>query len=127
MRLLPSVQFAYNNSIHSATGKTPIELTRRYTPTIRKQIAGVPPVERGENEHTKEHAHALQEGEAEAREIWRHANESAAKYYNKKHQQKIYTIRDRVILSLRYIRIQRASKKLTNKYLGPFTITKKFG
>jgi Chromo (CHRromatin Organisation MOdifier) domain len=57
----------------------------------------------------------------------RDASESAAKYYDKKHQQRIYAVRDNVMLSSRYIRLRRASRKLSDKYLGPFPIIKKLG
>jgi hypothetical protein len=55
----------------------------------------------------------------------RDASESAAKYYDKKHQQRIYAVGDNVMLSSRYIRLRRASRKLSDKYLGPFPIIKK--
>jgi transposase InsO family protein len=51
--LLPAAQFAYNNSVHSATGKTPMQITRRYAPAIRKRIAEDPPMEQGENEDAR--------------------------------------------------------------------------
>lgn len=84
-------------------------------------------MERGENEDAKKHAQLLQEGNEEAKEMWRHASEAAAKYYDKKHQQRIYAVGDNVMLSSRHVRLRRASKKLSDKFLGPFPITKKLG
>jgi hypothetical protein len=36
-----------------------MELTRRYTPAIRRQIAGVPLIEREENEDAKSHTESF--------------------------------------------------------------------
>jgi Chromo (CHRromatin Organisation MOdifier) domain len=104
-----------------------MEVNRRYKPAMRRRDAGDPPLERGENEDAKRHAEALQEGVEEAKEMWRTASESAAKYYDQKHQQRIYAVGDNVMLSSRHIRLRRASKKLSDRYLGPFPITKKLG
>jgi Chromo (CHRromatin Organisation MOdifier) domain len=126
-RLLFVAEFAYNTSVYSATGKTLIKMTRRYTPAVCKKPAEVPPLERGENKAVKQEANLLQEGEKEAKDIWRHASEAAAKYYDKKHQQRIYIVGDSVMLSSRHIRLRRVSKKLSDKCLRPFLITKKLG
>jgi transposase InsO family protein len=59
VRLLPAAEFTYNSSVYSATGKTLMEMTRRYTPAIRRRPAEVPPLERGENEAAKQEADLL--------------------------------------------------------------------
>jgi hypothetical protein len=44
------------------------------------------------------------------------------KYYNRHRKGRSYAIGDEVILSSRNIRIRRASKKLADKFLGPFQV-----
>ena len=44
------------------------------------------------------------------------------KFYNFKHKNKIYKINNKVILSSKNIYMQKASKKLINKYLNSFRV-----
>ena len=44
------------------------------------------------------------------------------KFYNSKYKDKVYKINDKVILSLKNIYMQKASKKLTDKYFSPFRV-----
>ena len=44
------------------------------------------------------------------------------KFYNFKHKNKVYKINDEVMLSLKNICMQKASKKLTDKYLDSFRV-----
>ncbi len=46
------------------------------------------------------------------------------KFYNLKYKNKIYKIRDKVLLLLKNIYIKKVSKKLTNKFLKLFKIKK---
>ncbi len=58
---------------------------------------------------------------------WDEARRTQAKYYDKKVQPRTYSIGDRVWLSGRNIRTIRPSKKLDNKYYGPFRIVDAHG
>ena len=44
------------------------------------------------------------------------------KFYNFKHKDKVYKINNEVMLSSKNICMQKASKKLTDKYLSPFRV-----
>jgi hypothetical protein len=44
------------------------------------------------------------------------------RFYNKKHKDMTFRLGDEVLLSSRHIRMQRPSKKLADKFLGPFRI-----
>ena len=48
--------------------------------------------------------------------------ESMIKFYNFKYKNKVYKMSDEVMLFLKNIYIQKASKKLMNKYLNLFKI-----
>ena len=47
---------------------------------------------------------------------------SMTKFYNCKHKDKVYKVGDEVMLSSKNIHMQKASKKLTDKYLSPFRV-----
>ena len=44
------------------------------------------------------------------------------KFYNFKHKNKVYKMNNEVMLSLKNICMQKASKKLTDKYLNSFRV-----
>ena len=44
------------------------------------------------------------------------------KFYNSKHKDKVYKINNEVMLSSKNIYMQKASKKLTDKYLDSFRV-----
>ena len=44
------------------------------------------------------------------------------KFYNFKHKDKVYKINDEVMLSSKNIYMQKASKKLADKYLNSFRV-----
>ena len=50
-----------------------------------------------------------------------------AKYYNRKHTDKSYKIGDKVMLTLKNIRLRKSSRKLTDKYLKPFKVLEPIG
>ena len=42
--------------------------------------------------------------------------------YNKKHLPRTFAVSDRILLFIRNLRLRRPNKKLSERYLGPFTI-----
>jgi hypothetical protein len=52
---------------------------------------------------------------------------TAAKYYNKKHKDMSYNVRDEMLLSSRNIRTRRACKKLNNRFISLFRVMEKVG
>jgi hypothetical protein len=50
---------------------------------------------------------------------------TAARYYNKKHKDMSYNVRDEVLLSSRNIRTRRACKKFNNRFISLFRVMEK--
>ena len=111
-------QFAINNRQHSATKFSPFQLTRTYTPRM-----GV------------EHRVIKAPAAAEFTECLSRAYDNLVKAHSRILTQTncscsdalTYTIRDRVWLSTNNLRLPRASRKLSERWLGPYSITKLVG
>ena len=122
---LPCAEYAYNQSIHAETGKTPFELVLTYKPDLSVGQPGT--VREGENQLAKEKAEELDDATAQGKEIWSRSREAMAKHYNKKHIEKTYRVGDQVMLAARHIQTKRPCKKLDDKFLGPFRIAQMVG
>lgn len=119
VRLLPMAEFAYNNSVHSATGVTPF-----FAATERHLKMGL-----NLNPH-KSQAIEAAELERKLDAIQKdlklrllQANEKYLTYYNKRHTSREFNVIDKVWLDVQNIATKKLSKKLNNKRLGPYTIT----
>ena len=125
--LLPSAEFAYNQSVHAATGQTPFSMAFKFTPEFRTQIAAKKSMKEGESQSAAERAEQLENSLEKSKELWAKTQESMAKYYNRKHTDKSYRIGDEVMLASKNIRLRKPSRKLTDKYLGPFKVLEPIG
>lgn len=76
----------------------------------------------GESQSAREKAERLERAVEEAKELWIKTQESMTKFYNRKHIGRSYAVGDDVMLSSKNIRMQKASKKLADKFLGPFKV-----
>lgn len=56
------------------------------------------------------------------KQVWEESQAPMSKYYDKKHKKMSYKVGDMVMLASKHIRMRRASKKLADKYLGPFEV-----
>jgi hypothetical protein len=81
----------------------------------------------GDNPAAKEVAERIDESIQEGRSLWEKAQTTMAKYYDRKHKERTYAVGERVMLSTKNIRMRKASKKLTDRYVGPFTILEAIG
>ena len=69
-----------------------------------------------------EHAVTIKAEREQLAERLREASEYQAKYYNQRHAPQRYRVGDEVLLSSKNIHLSRLSKKLDNRFLGPFRI-----
>lgn len=122
--LLPSVEFALNNSKSASTLYSPFYLNYGYNPTIPKTTPFKLDKETPADTPLDMHATL----EMVKRNIKR-AQESQAKYHNEKHDAEEFEIGDPVMLKTDHLHLQydtfRKTKKFTAKYIGPFTIIDK--
>ena len=118
--LLFLAEFAYNNSVHSVTGFTPFFMLYGFHPKIffraeDSSIKGRVPAanQRIQNLHVARQRYS---------ELAKKAHEEQAKYYNKAHIPMTYKIGDLVLLSTKNLRVKRPSKKLSERFAGPFRV-----
>ena len=125
--LLPSAEFAYNQSRNTATRRTPFSMAYKFTPEFRTQIAAKRTMQEGQNQSAEEKAQQLEDSLRESKELWASTRSTMAEYYNRKHVDKSYKIGDEVMLASKNIRLRKPSKKLTDKFLGPFKVIEAVG
>jgi hypothetical protein len=122
---LPLAEFTYNNSVHSTTGLTPFYALYGYHPDIRANIeADVPG---GEAPNARLRVEQLQAEREELAKRWDNAMQAQKKWYDKKHTPMTFALGDKVMLLAKNIRQLRPSKKLADRYLGPFEIAEVVG
>src|SRR3989440_2475418 len=122
---LPQAEFTYNNTVHSSTRVSPFFALYGYNPDFTWDVEDAIP--EGEAPVAHERTAAIKaEGEQLAERL-REASEYQAKYYNQRHAPQRYRVGDEVLLSLKNIRLSRPSKKLDNRFLGPFRIIEAIG
>ena len=118
VRYLPMAEFVYNNSVHASTGMTPFYALYGYHPEFSWDVSTEPPNK--EAPSAKERIEDLLNERKHLEERWRKAVEYQAKPYNAKHTPKHFTMGDYVLLSSKNIKMNRPSKKLVHRFLGPF-------
>ena len=120
---LALAEFSYNNSAHETTGKALFILLYRYLPTLdaRDSAPG-----RGATS-ADERIELLRTERQELAERLQKASETQKKYYDKKHTLIKFKIGDEVMLAAKNIKQLRPSKKLSDKYLGPFKVREVIG
>ena len=58
---------------------------------------------------------------------WKHVSETQTIAYNHKHQPMIYKVENHIWLLTRNLNQQRSSKKLSDKYVGPYMVLSPIG
>jgi len=122
-KLLPLVEFSYNDSWNSSLKTTPFVADLGYHP--RSWVEGVQ-VTDAENTEVKGIQESVEERIELIRKIMAEAQEKYSKQANRKRiVGPNYQVGDMVMLNRKNIRTERAKLKFDSKYLGPFEIVKK--
>ena len=122
-KLLWSTAFTYNNSRNSSTKITPFKALYGYDPELHFDIgdAATP----GEAPAARDRIIRLQELRDKLREELLQSQERQAKYYNQRHQPKLFKRGDLVKLTTRNLRLK--DKKLQPRWIGPFRVLEWIG
>jgi hypothetical protein len=116
--LLPMAEFAYNNSVTTATGLSLFYANYGFHP-MATNPAAVHPL----NPASKGYAHWMHVVHEKTRESLEEAQERMRRYLDPKRKDNpAYQIGDLVMLNGRSIQIRRPSRKLDHKNHGPFQI-----
>lgn len=122
--LLLTAEFAYNSMKHTSSGLAPYEALYGYLPQVDVQLSepktqSIP--------EAKKRVQEMQSRRKVLEDRLRDAQESQAKYANKRRQPMSFDEGTRVMLNTKNIRLARPSKKLSEKFIGPFTIIGRCG
>jgi hypothetical protein len=116
---LPLAEFTYNTAKHSATGETPAYLLLGYNPDA-------PSVSQIQLPHMNAGAIARVQNMKDTREFaartLKESSESYHKWYNKGRVKKKFRVGDWVLLSTKNLNLRRPSRKLAEKFAGPYRI-----
>jgi hypothetical protein len=105
-RLLPSAEYAYNNSRSSSTKITPFKALYGYDPELRTDLSTEDSTTTREAPAALDRITRLTELRQRLREQLVLAQERQAKYYNQRHQSKQFKRGDLVKLSTRNLRLK---------------------
>jgi len=122
--LLLMAEHVYNTSRHAATQHTPAFLLYGFHP---RDPYDPPDDRKSDAPAAAERANRLLHVRREVVDLLHQANKGYEKYYNKKRTDMRFKKDQMVWLSTRYIRQRRPSKKLADKYIGPFKIMEPIG
>jgi transposase InsO family protein len=123
--LLNHAEFAYNNSDHASLGASPFFALYGYHP--RTDIDVEDNVPGGEVPTATERAKQVGEIREELAQQLRKAVEYQAVWYNKKHVPMHFAVGQWVMLSVKNIPQARPSRKLSDRFLGPFEVEEPVG
>jgi transposase InsO family protein len=122
---LPIAEFAYNNAIRSDLGVSPFRVVLGYDPQMYFDTEDSVP--EGRIPAAKERIKHLAELRKDLQKRLEDASKSQAKYYNRKHQPISFKKGDLVLVSTKNLRLRDASKKLSQRLMGPFRIDEPVG
>jgi transposase InsO family protein len=121
--LLPSAEYAYNNSRSSSTKITPFMALYGYNPELRFDVEDT--ATKGEAPAAKDRIIRLHELRDKLRDELLRSQERQAKYYNQRHLPKLFKRDELVKLSTKNLKLK--DKKLQPKWIGPLKVLERIG
>ena len=119
-KLLPCAKFSYNNSMHAAMGKSPFQLNLGRDPQMGLSRQ---PIRQSQGQiRPYVDAQQLWDQIMTTRKWLRQANETYARYYNKHQMDIMFAEGNLILVNRKNVLVDRQTKKLNWKKLGPFKI-----
>ena len=130
--LLSGAEWTINNSKNSTIGAVPFQVVYSYKPETGKNLGKLPPDSGGKaplsiHEKAEQNAKEIAAVRERLQASWAEAQEGYKSNYNKHHKAIEFAVGDLVLLSTKNLKMQRPSKKLADKYIGPFKVLKRIG
>jgi hypothetical protein len=123
--LLPSAEYAYNDSNNASTRASPFSKVYRFMPQLNINIEREP--QERENEAARATIAEIDRAREESEALWSQAQRTMKAYYDNRHKERIFAVGELVMLAAKHIRTLRVSKKLADRNLGPFKILERKG
>jgi hypothetical protein len=121
--MLPMAEYAYNNSVTSATGMSPFYANYGFHPRTNWPTQVV-----GRNLQSEVYTHWLEQTHEAVRDQLKRTRERMNRYFDeRKLEGPKFQVGDKVLLNGKDLNTKRPSKKLDDKHYGPFVITKLVG
>lgn len=115
---LPLAEFAYNNADHTSTGTSPFRAIYGFDPSL----SVVPGATAGPGNR---YAFQLQELHDRIRITLSNAQADQKHYADRKRSEHTIEVGKQVLLSTENLRTTRPTRKFSEKYIGPFTVSEK--
>jgi len=120
---LATVEFAFNNKVHTATKMSPFQVNYRREPRMGFDIR-----KKGKNKKTEEFIKEMKERHEEARTALVKAQEEMKRQADRSRKEaEEYKVGDKVLISTKDFSMElrkRVTKKLTEKFIGPYVVRK---
>ena len=120
---LATAEFAFNNKVYRATKMSPFKVNYGREPRMGFDIR-----KKGKNEKAEEFAREMKERHEEARAALVKAQKEMKKQADRSRKEaKEYRVGDKVLISTKDFSMElmkRATKKLTEKFIGPYVVRK---
>lgn len=118
--LLPTAEFAYNNTVSSSSHMTPFYANYGYHPATHNPSLGTP-----KNPGSRLYSHWMTQVQEDARKHLEQSRHRMKTWADKKRvENPEYTEGQLVMLNAKNVKTRRPAKKLDQKMLGPFKIQK---
>jgi len=117
---LATVEFAFNNKVHTVTKTSPFQVNYRREPRMSFDIR-----KKGKNEKAEEFVREMKEKHEEARAALVRSQEEMKRQADKSRKEvEEYRVGDKVLISMKYFLMELRKRVIKEKFIGPYVVKK---